>query len=136
MSLCISVVTTDSTASEEDNVPPPLPAKTRESSDYSNLPSLDSPSSLNCHHSFDTRISINRSVSMISGHSGRYTNKPLPAIPTESTVIVSAINSSYDLVETRMRPLNDSRMRPRPPTPPPKPSRNSKTVHSAPDFEV
>ncbi|XP_037029968.1 dedicator of cytokinesis protein 1 isoform X7 [Bradysia coprophila] len=98
-----SIVTTDSTASEEDiAVPPPLPAKSRESSDYSNLPNTD-----------DNTGTIKQSP-------GKYKNKPLPALPT-----AAAINSSYDYVEARNF-MNRAAVRP--PTPPPKPSRNSKYV--------
>lgn len=99
-------VTTDSTASEEDiAVPPPLPAKSRESSDYSNLPTND-----------DNTGTIKQSP-------GKYKNKPLPALPTATTT--AANNSSYDYVEARNF-LHRGTVRP--PTPPPKPSRNSKYV--------
>lgn len=87
-------------ASEDDTVPPPLPAKTRDSNDYSNLA--------------DGRESRGSCGGSGAGrNSGKYTNKPLPAIP------------AYDLVETR-NPCVDVKRRP--PTPPPKPSRNSKYV--------
>lgn len=98
-----NTVTTDSTASEEDiSVPPPLPAKSRESSDYSNLPNND-----------------DNNTGTISRSPGKYKNKPLPALPT------AAVNSSYDYVEARNF-LHRGAVRP--PTPPPKPSRNSKYV--------
>lgn len=99
-----NTVTTDSTASEEDiSVPPPLPAKSRESSDYSNLPNND-----------------DNNTGTISRSPGKYKNKPLPALPT-----TAAVNSSYDYVEARNF-LHRGAVRP--PTPPPKPSRNSKYV--------
>ncbi|KAJ6638701.1 Dedicator of cytokinesis protein 1 [Pseudolycoriella hygida] len=95
-------VTTDSTASEEDiSVPPPLPAKSRESSDYSNLPNADD------------------NTGTITRNPGKYKNKPLPALPT------AAVNASYDYVEARNFVHRGAV---RPPTPPPKPSRNSKYV--------
>lgn len=109
-------MTTDST-SEEDNVPPPLPAKTRESCDYSNLPNTEhSP----INQSMYPR-KINRCLS-----SGKYTNKPLPEIPNS---VIN--NNSYDFVEQfKAVSLDEKR---RPPTPPPKPSRNSKHI---PDVSV
>lgn len=105
-------VTTDSTASEEDVsvVPPPLPAKSRESSDYSNLPNADD------------------SYGTIKQSPGKYKNKPLPALPTGATPTITnitAINASYDYVEARNFVHRGTV---RPPTPPPKPSRNSKYV--------
>ncbi|XP_065074251.1 dedicator of cytokinesis protein 1 isoform X2 [Ochlerotatus camptorhynchus] len=103
-----SIITNDSTTSEEDLVPPPLPMKTRDS-DYSNLPLNDS--------------ALHRRLTVASHY---VSCKPLPPIPT--TV---AINSSYDVVEMRNNsvimigsPIYDERKRP--PTPPPKPARNSK----------
>lgn len=107
-------VTTDSTTSEDDNVPPPLPAKMRESTDYSSFIEsagatgglYEPPSSL------QLRAHLNRSHSLSVG-SGRYTNKPLPAVPQQqqpgsnnssSTTITSiqsiSHNASYDMVET------------------------------------
>ena len=38
-----SIGTTDSTASEEDLIPPPLPAKLRSEGDYCNLPDTETP---------------------------------------------------------------------------------------------
>lgn len=97
------LVTTDSTTSEDDSIPPPLPAKMRESNDYSNLP-------LTCHIN-DNSGSDNYSIVV-----GRWGNRPLPAEPMCIT------NASYEYVEARAS-YDDKR---RPPTPPPKPSRNSK----------
>lgn len=92
------LVTTDSTTSEDE--PPPLPVKTRESSDYSNLPL--SPCSVN---------------DSIGNGNGNYSfvrlKKPLPAEPV----------SSYDYADPTK--LLENR---RPPTPPPKPSRGTKYV--------
>uniref|UniRef100_A0A1L8DMR3 Putative signaling protein n=1 Tax=Nyssomyia neivai TaxID=330878 RepID=A0A1L8DMR3_9DIPT len=100
-----SIVTTDSTASDEDQIPPPLPAKTRDSTDYSNLPNDDSS---NCGN----RHTIRSSTS----------NKPLPQLPI-------VVNVNYEYVEARNFCIgNDERKRP--PTPPPKPTRNSKGVSS------
>lgn len=150
-------MTTDSTTSEDDNVPPPLPAKMRESTDYSSLDTAL------IGHLYDTqhgaplqlRAPLNRSLSMSVG-SGRYTNKPLPAVPQQqqshnnsssgnsqsssSTTITSITshNAAYDIVETTQQlaelhlnaqspaPSTEARMRRTPPTPPPKPSRGSK----------
>lgn len=94
-------MTTDSTTSEDDSIPPPLPdkIKTRDSTDYSNLP-----------------ISSSENYSIIVG---RWGNRPLPAVP------MCINNSSYDYVDPNSL---IEKQRPRPPTPPPKPSRNSKFV--------
>ncbi|XP_055696670.1 dedicator of cytokinesis protein 1 isoform X2 [Lutzomyia longipalpis] len=101
-----SIVTTDSTASDEDQIPPPLPAKTRDSTDYSNLPNDDS----NC--GAHPRQNIRSAIS----------NKPLPQLPI-------VVNVNYEYVEARNFCIgNDERKRP--PTPPPKPTRNSKGVSS------
>lgn len=43
--LCLLYLGTESTTSEEDGIPPPLPAKQRES-DYCNLPSYNSTNNL------------------------------------------------------------------------------------------
>lgn len=99
-------VTTDSTTSEDDSIPPPLPAKTRESSDYSNLP----PTTIH-----DNLVHENYSIVI-----GKWGNKPLPAEP------ICIANASYEYVEGRNSCLSDDKRRP--PTPPPKPSRNSKYV--------
>lgn len=99
-----NLVTTDSTTSEDDTIPPPLPAKTRDSNDYSNLP-------ISC---VNIRETGNENYSIIVG---RWGNRPLPAEPN----FIS--NSSYDYVDAQSLM---EKQRPRPPTPPPKPSRNSK----------
>lgn len=117
----MSIVTTDSTTSEDD-IPPPLPVKTRDSSDYSNLP--------NSPNNNDNMATLR--------NTGKYKNKPLPAIPTtavtqelssppppQTLTVIGAVNQSYDYVETKNPCLDDKR---RPPTPPPKPARNSKYV--------
>lgn len=62
--LCISG-TTDSTASEEDCVPPPLPLKLREA-DYCNIPECENVSFL-----YSGRVSL------------RIPNKPLPPEPVD-----------------------------------------------------
>lgn len=87
-----------------------MPAKTRESSDYSNLP--------NSEHSPINQSTLPRKTYRCLS-SGKYTNKPLPEIPNH------AINNNcYDIVESfKSVSLEEKR---RPPTPPPKPSRNSK----------
>lgn len=98
------LVTTDSTTSEDDSIPPPLPAKTRDSNDYSNLP-------LTCVNIHDT----SENYSVISRWS-----RPLPAEP------MCIANSSYDYVDVQS--LMEKQRPRQPPTPPPKPSRNSKYV--------
>lgn len=103
----LNLVTTDSTTSEDDTIPPPLPAKTRDSNDYSNLP---------ISSCVNIRETGNENYSIIVG---RWGNRPLPAEPN----FIS--NSSYDYVDAQSLM---EKQRPRPPTPPPKPSRNSKYV--------
>lgn len=98
-------MTTDSTTSEDDTIPPPLPAKTRDSNDYSNLP-------MTCMNIHDTCASENYSIVV-----GRRGNRPLPAEP------LCKNDESHDYVDAQSLMENK---RPRPPTPPPKPSRNSK----------
>uniref|UniRef100_A0A1Q3FGS7 Putative signaling protein n=1 Tax=Culex tarsalis TaxID=7177 RepID=A0A1Q3FGS7_CULTA len=107
-----SIITNDSTTSEEDLVPPPLPVKTAASSrdsDYSNLPLNES--------------ALHRRLTGGGGPGSHYiTFKPLPPVPT-------VINSAYDVVETRNNSVivvGSYDDRKRPPTPPPKPARNSK----------
>lgn len=98
------LVTTESTSSTEDDlVPPPLPAKTRDSNDYSNL--------LNQIDAVNT-VTLRNQVALFS--------KPLPNIP-----YTQIANSSYDTVDiNRLISLDE---RKRPPTPPPKPARNPKS---------
>lgn len=116
-----SIITNDSTTSEEDLVPPPLPVKTATSrdSDYSNLPLNDS--------------ALHRRLTGAAG-SHYVTFKPLPPVPgnnnnNNNSVV---INSAYDVVETRNNSVivigsaSGYDDRKRPPTPPPKPARNSK----------
>ncbi|XP_062554821.1 dedicator of cytokinesis protein 1 isoform X3 [Armigeres subalbatus] len=109
-----SIITNGSTTSEEDLVPPPLPMKTRDC-DYSNVPLNDS--------------ALHRRATTASHY---VSCKPLPPVPSPhgSNVVV---NSAYDVVETRNNSvivissgctIYDERKRP--PTPPPKPARNSK----------
>lgn len=86
------VDTTDST-SEEDLKPPPLPAKTRDSSDFTSLTG---------------GIDWTQSSSFVT------------MSPT------SIMNSTYEYVEATNPILTDDKRRP--PTPPPKPSRNSKHI--------
>lgn len=115
-----SIITNDSTTSEEDLVPPPLPIKTATSrdSDYSNLPLNDS--------------ALHRRLTGAAG-SHYVTFKPLPPVPGNNNNNNSVvINSAYDVVETRnnsvivIGPASGYDDRKRPPTPPPKPARNSK----------
>lgn len=99
-------VTTDSQTSEEDTVPPPLPLKNRDS-DYGNLPDEVQYASLRSNKSYGS-------------------NKPLPPVPGVS-------NSHYETVEARNHEIffvNDAKQARRPPTPPPKPLRNSKQAMS------
>ncbi|XP_055923008.1 dedicator of cytokinesis protein 1 isoform X2 [Eupeodes corollae] len=86
------VDTTDST-SEEDLKPPPLPAKTRDSSDF---------------------------TSLTGGIDWTQSSSFSAMSPT------SIMNSTYEYVETTNPVLTDDKRRP--PTPPPKPSRNTKHI--------
>ncbi|XP_055530559.1 dedicator of cytokinesis protein 1 isoform X2 [Wyeomyia smithii] len=108
-----SIITNGSTTSEEDLVPPPLPMKTRDS-DYSNIPLNDS--------------ALHRRLTGVGSH---YVScKPLPAVPNAGETTTVIINSCYDMVETRNNNvivIGAYDERKRPPTPPPKPARNSKT---------
>ncbi|KAL9893363.1 dedicator of cytokinesis protein myoblast city isoform 3-T4 [Glossina fuscipes fuscipes] len=114
-----SVDTTDST-SEEDLRPPPLPAKTRDSTDFSSLNcSLDwNPSSFSLN---GTALSPTGTITRNTNCSGHVTT-------------TSIINTSYEYVEAKnfvitnmvVAATNDDKRRP--PTPPPKPSRNSKHI--------
>ncbi|XP_053947178.1 dedicator of cytokinesis protein 1 [Anastrepha ludens] len=99
-----SVDTTDST-SEEDLIPPPLPAKTRDSTDFS---------------SFTYNIDWNPNNFAFTPVS------PSTVTTTTTTTIqhTSITNNSYEYVEARNFMLTEKR----PPTPPPKPSRNSKHI--------
>ncbi|XP_037945652.1 dedicator of cytokinesis protein 1-like isoform X2 [Teleopsis dalmanni] len=96
-----SVDTTDST-SEEDLIPPPLPAKTRDSTDFTSL-----------NYSIDWNPNT-FSINSLS---------PMGIITTTKT---SIINTSYEYVEAKNFVITDDKKRP--PTPPPKPSRNSKHI--------
>lgn len=102
-------VTTDSTASEDDSIPPPLPAKTRDSNDYSNLPPAYT-TTIECHG--------NENYSIVTAKWP--TKRALPAEP------ISIDNVSYEFVESRNSCMIDDKRRP--PTPPPKPNRSSKHV--------
>ncbi|XP_055851030.1 dedicator of cytokinesis protein 1 isoform X1 [Episyrphus balteatus] len=88
------VDTTDST-SEEDLKPPPLPAKTRDSTDFTSLTG---------------GIDWTQSSSFVT------------MSPT------SIMNSTYEYVEATNPVLTAADDKRRPPTPPPKPSRNSKHI--------
>lgn len=55
---------------------------------------------------------------------GRWNNRPLPAEPISNMNCIA--NASYEYVETKNSCLIEDKRRP--PTPPPKPSRNSKYV--------
>lgn len=97
----VSLVTTDSTTSEDE--PPPLPAKTRDSNDYSNLPL----SPTNVNH----QDNIGNGNYSIIGKGWTERKKPMPA--------------PYDQLDPKK--IYENR-RQRPPTPPPKPSRGSKSI--------
>lgn len=103
-----TLVTTDSTASDDDSLPPPLPIKTRESSDYSNLISGNAVASNSLEH---------ENYSIVSSEKWLIRN----TLNEMETVE----NSNYEYVETRNSAIVDDKRRPPPPTPPPKPSRNS-----------
>lgn len=82
----------------------------RESTDYTNLPSP--------YVSIQDGLG-NENYSTVVG---RWNNRPLPAEPITNI----SCNASYEYVETRsICSIEDKR---RPPTPPPKPSRNHKYV--------
>ncbi|XP_054081200.1 dedicator of cytokinesis protein 1 isoform X2 [Zeugodacus cucurbitae] len=90
----------DST-SEEDLIPPPLPAKTRDSTDFSSFTySMDFP------------------ITPLSP----YTLTTVTTTTTQQHTSIS--NGSYEYVEAKNFVLTEKR----PPTPPPKPSRNSKHI--------
>lgn len=103
------LVTTDSQTSEEDLLPPPLPAKHRDS-DYGNIPE-------------DSQYS---SVKSIRGSDGyQFTDRPLPSTPGDSVS-----NSHYEVLEVKNREVIMTVVKKNPPTPPPKPARTSKGSYS------
>lgn len=101
----IFTVTTDSAASDEDSIPPPLPLKTRDSSDYNNMPTVSA-------HIFTNLEQENYSIVV----SDKWVNRTVHSSSME--------NATYEFVETRNSALIDDK--PRPPTPPPKPCKNNK----------
>ncbi|KRG01267.1 dedicator of cytokinesis protein 1 isoform X1 [Drosophila mojavensis] len=110
-----SVETTDST-SEEDIRPPPLPAKTRDSTDFSSLThSLDwNPNGYTMLNVLNSSTCTNSSISM----------------STTTMTKTSITNATYEYVEATnfgLPSISDA-SKPRPPTPPPKPSRHSKHI--------
>ncbi|XP_004537877.1 dedicator of cytokinesis protein 1 isoform X3 [Ceratitis capitata] len=105
-----SVDTTDST-SEEDLIPPPLPAKTRDSTDFSSFT-----------YSMDWNPNNFPSLSPLNANINTITTNTTTTI--QRTQHNSITNSSYEYVEARNFVLSEKR----PPTPPPKPSRNSKHI--------
>ncbi|XP_017848453.1 dedicator of cytokinesis protein 1 isoform X2 [Drosophila busckii] len=107
-----SVETTDST-SEEDIRPPPLPAKTRDSTDFSSL-------------------SWNPNTYSMLNVLGSNTTNSSSSISTTTTMTMTSItNNTYEYLEATnyslMTGFQDA-SKPRPPTPPPKPSRHSKHI--------
>ncbi|XP_030369556.1 dedicator of cytokinesis protein 1 isoform X2 [Scaptodrosophila lebanonensis] len=112
-----SVETTDST-SEEDIRPPPLPAKTRDSTDFSSF-----------SHSLDWNPAGYAMLSQLSNMSNSSNISNISSAST-MTKTTSIINKSYEYTEvtnlTLISGLDSNK--PRPPTPPPKPSRNSKHI--------
>ncbi|XP_023175587.2 dedicator of cytokinesis protein 1 isoform X3 [Drosophila hydei] len=110
-----SVETTDST-SEEDIRPPPLPAKTRDSTDFSSLT-----------HSLDWNPNGYTMLNVLSSNTN--TNSSI-SISTTTMTKTSITNATYEYVEATnfsLPGINDA-SKPRPPTPPPKPSRHSKHI--------
>ncbi|XP_075145511.1 dedicator of cytokinesis protein myoblast city isoform X3 [Haematobia irritans] len=114
-----SVDTTDSTSAEEDLIPPPLPAKTRDSTDFSSL-----------------NYSLDWNTSQFSLGGALSPNGTITRTTSCSTT-TSIVNTSYEYVETKnflissssiANTNNNSDDKKRPPTPPPKPSRNSKHI--------
>ncbi|KMZ05390.1 dedicator of cytokinesis protein 1 isoform X1 [Drosophila simulans] len=105
-----SVETTDST-SEEDIRPPPLPAKARDSTDFTSL-----------SQNMDWTPNGYAMLSTISNTS---------SMSTTSTLTKTSItNTTYEYLETTNFSLVGAidGNKPRPPTPPPKPSRHSKHI--------
>ncbi|XP_070136941.1 dedicator of cytokinesis protein 1 isoform X2 [Drosophila bipectinata] len=106
-----SVETTDST-SEEDIRPPPLPAKSRDSTDFSSL------------HSMDWAPNGYALLSQMS-------NTSSSSMSTTTTLTKTSItNTTYEYLQaTNFSVVNAiDGSKPRPPTPPPKPSRHSKHI--------
>jgi len=102
--------TTDST-SEEDIRPPPLPAKARDSTDFTSL-----------SQNMDWTPNGYAMLSTISNTS---------SMSTTSTLTKTSItNTTYEYLETTNFSLVGAidGNKPRPPTPPPKPSRHSKHI--------
>ena len=110
-----SVDTTDST-SEEDLIPPPLPAKTRDSTDFTSL-----------NYSLDWNSNSFSLGGGAKSPTGTITRTTSCTTTSSSTSIV---NSSYEYVEAKNFIITQTSLddRKRPPTPPPKPSRNSKYI--------
>lgn len=106
-----SVDTTDST-SEEDLIPPPLPAKTRDSTDFTSL-----------NYSLDWNSS-SFSLGGAMSPTGTITRT------TSCSTTTSIVNTSYEYVEAKNFIITSTSVddKKRPPTPPPKPSRNSKHI--------
>ncbi|KAH8388441.1 hypothetical protein KR093_006384, partial [Drosophila rubida] len=111
-----SVETTDST-SEEDIRPPPLPAKTRDSTDFSSL-----------SHSLDWNPSGYTMLNVLSSN----TSTTSSSISTTTLTKTSITNTTYEYLETTNFSVQGGTQqdasKPRPPTPPPKPSRHSKHI--------
>ncbi|KAL1137918.1 hypothetical protein AAG570_009613 [Ranatra chinensis] len=59
-----SIGTTDSTASEEDGIPPPLPAKLRSEADYCNLPDGNGEATPHLRHSTPPLTRLRSKVSI------------------------------------------------------------------------
>lgn len=111
---CIHIETTDST-SEEDIRPPPLPAKTRDSTDFSSL-----------SHSLDWNPNGYTMLNVVSNS----TSSTSSSMSTTTTIKTSITNTTYEYMEAsnfNLSSIHDA-SKPRPPTPPPKPSRHSKHI--------
>ncbi|KAH8278766.1 hypothetical protein KR018_008948, partial [Drosophila ironensis] len=108
-----SVETTDST-SEEDIRPPPLPAKSRDSTDFSSLSNMDWPSN---------------GYAMI-GNLSNTSNCSISSTTTLTKTSITKTSSTYEYLQaTNFSVVNTLEgSKPRPPTPPPKPSRHSKHI--------
>ncbi|XP_034662928.1 dedicator of cytokinesis protein 1 isoform X1 [Drosophila subobscura] len=113
-----SVETTDST-SEEDIRPPPLPAKTRDSTDFTSL-----------SHNMDWTPN---GYAMLSTQTSFTSNSSSTGTSTTMTK-TSITNNTYEYLEATNFSLvgavaaSPDGNKPRPPTPPPKPSRHSKHI--------
>ncbi|KFB45954.1 AGAP004320-PA-like protein [Anopheles sinensis] len=129
-----SIITNGSTTSEEDStVPPPLPLKTRNDADYSNIAGKGATTVLNLtdqqqRHQFQSSYSISSPqasnashyITFKTDHDSRGDHR---VILINSSSVSSTVCSPGGCSSPPPGAYDD---RKRPPTPPPKPARNSK----------